>query len=85
MKRALIDREREGEKKKEYFFRNEKEEEKRKKMLKKKKRRRKKKKKKKEESKKGEGAKEKERVFREVVCSKVVGPCMDKENNLKKW
>ena len=28
--------------------------------------------------------KKKERVLREVVCGKVVGQCMDKENNNKK-
>ena len=52
-------------------------------MLKKKKCRRRKKEKRKEESGKGK-EKKKERVFREVVCGKVVGPCMDKENNKKK-
>ena len=43
----------------------------------------KKKKKRKEESRKGK-KKNKERVFREVVCGKVVGPCIGKENNKKK-
>ena len=32
---------------------------------------------------KEEGEKERERVFREVVCGKVVEPCMSKGNNNK--
>ena len=46
-------------------------------MLKKKNRRRRKKEKKKE------GEKERERVFKEVMCGKVVGPFLSKGNNIK--
>ena len=77
----MIEKER-GEKEQEFFFRNEKEEEERKKMLKKKEGQ--------EERRKykEEGEKEREKVFREVMCGKVVGPCMGKGNvkkNVKRY
>ena len=65
-------------KKKERIAKEKEEEEERKKMPKKKNHRRRKKEKKKEESRKK--TKRERESFREVMCGKVVGPCMGKGN-----